>query len=76
MTNIEAPGIIHQTFCALGRLIVLMGALKKGKDEINEMFNVGVKKYFQTTVKEKFCFLSCSFDFDKRLKIGLWTLGK
>jgi hypothetical protein len=36
----------------MGRMFVLAGAIWKGKSEINEMMSLGVKKYFQTTVKK------------------------
>jgi hypothetical protein len=50
VTNVEYPGGIHQIVCIVGRLIVLAGAISKGKSEINEMTNVGIRKYFHTTV--------------------------
>jgi hypothetical protein len=44
--------MITQGICTLGRLFVLAGAIYKGKSEFNEMTSLGIKKYFQTTVKE------------------------
>ena len=44
--------MIHQTICAIGRLIVLAGAIWKGRGELKEMMSLGLKKYFQTTVKD------------------------
>jgi hypothetical protein len=46
--------MLHQSICAVGRMIVLAGAIWKGRGEYNEMMNLGVKKYFQTTVKFRF----------------------
>jgi hypothetical protein len=43
--------MLVQTICAIGRLIVLAGAIWKGKSEFKEMNNLGIRKYFQTTVK-------------------------
>jgi len=43
--------MIHQGICTIGRLFVLFGALWKGRSEYKEMTNLGLKKYFQTTVK-------------------------
>ena len=48
--------MIIQVICALGRLFVLAGAIWKGRNEIKEMTSLGVKKYFQTTVKLFFAF--------------------
>jgi hypothetical protein len=57
ITDIEAPGLIHQVVCTIGRLIVLGGALWKGRGEYKEMTSLGIKKYFQTTVKSIYIFL-------------------
>jgi hypothetical protein len=46
----EAPGMIHQTICTLGRIFVLIGAIYKGRGEYKEMTSLGLRKYFQTTV--------------------------
>ena len=43
--------MIVQTVCTIGRLFVLAGALWKGKSEFNEMSSLGIRKYFQTTVR-------------------------
>jgi hypothetical protein len=43
--------MLAETMCTIGRLIVLTGALWKGKSEFKEMNNLGIRKYFQTTVK-------------------------
>ena len=57
VTDIRPPGGIHQAICTIGRLIVLGGALWKGRSEFKEMSSVGVRKYFQTTVDwTKRCF--------------------
>jgi hypothetical protein len=44
----------HQVVCTVGRILVLAGAIWKGRGEYNEMNTVGLRKYFQTTVKEIF----------------------
>ncbi|CAF3802067.1 unnamed protein product [Rotaria sp. Silwood1] len=49
VTSVEHPGGIHQIVRTIGHLIVLAGAVSKGKSEIREMINVGVRKYFQVT---------------------------
>jgi hypothetical protein len=54
VTSVEYPGGVHQIVCTIGRLIVLAGAISKGKSEIREMNNVGIRKYFQTTVSLMF----------------------
>jgi hypothetical protein len=43
--------MIHQAICTIGRLFVLAGAIHKGRSEFHEMMSLGIKKYFQTTVK-------------------------
>ncbi len=50
VTSVEYPGAVHRIMCTIGRLIVLAGAVLKSKSEIREMTNVGIRKYFQTTV--------------------------
>jgi hypothetical protein len=50
VTSVEYPGVVHKMICTIGRLIVLAGAVSKGKSEIKEMTNMGIRKYFQTTV--------------------------
>jgi hypothetical protein len=50
VTSVEYPGVVHRLICTTGRLIVLTGAISKGESEIIEMNNVGIRKYFQTTV--------------------------
>jgi hypothetical protein len=42
--------MIHQTICTIGRLLVLAGAIWKGRAEYKEMSSMGLRKYFQTTV--------------------------
>jgi hypothetical protein len=42
--------MVHQSICTVGRLLVLAGAIWKGRGEFNEMTNLGIRKYFQTTV--------------------------
>jgi hypothetical protein len=54
----------------MGRMFVLAGAIWKGKSEINEMMSLGVKKYFQTTVKNDF-FLVKSFSCSNRVLVFL-----
>ena len=54
VVSIEAPGMIHQSICTVGRMMVLAGAVWKGRSEFKEMTNLGVKKYFQTTVNKNF----------------------
>ncbi|CAF0965109.1 unnamed protein product [Rotaria sordida] len=60
--SVQHPDGIHQIVCIIGRLIVLAGAILKGKSEIREMTNVGIRKYFQATGAAflENC-LSCSF---------------
>lgn len=53
IVKVEPPGWIHQLICTFGRLAVLAGALWKGRSEYKEMMNVGFRKYFHTTVKQK-----------------------
>ncbi|CAF1031094.1 unnamed protein product [Rotaria sordida] len=62
ITSVQYPGGIHQIVRIIGRLIVLAGAVLKGKSEIREMTNVGIRKYFQATGAAflENC-LSCSF---------------
>jgi hypothetical protein len=43
--------MVHQIICTLGRLFVLGGAIWKGRSEYKEMMSLGIRKYFQTTVK-------------------------
>jgi hypothetical protein len=43
--------MVHQIICTLGRLFVLGGAIWKGRSEYKEMTSLGIRKYFQTTVK-------------------------
>ncbi len=43
--------MIVQIICAAGRMFVLAGAIWKGRSEFREMLNVGIRKYWQTTVK-------------------------
>lgn len=50
ITSILYPGGPHRILCVIGRLIVLAGAIHKGRSEIKEMNNIGIRKYFQTTV--------------------------
>ncbi len=50
VTSVEYPSFIHKLACTIGRTIVLAGAVSKGKSEIREMANLGIKKYFQTSV--------------------------
>ncbi len=50
VTSIQYPGGTHQILCVIGHLIVLAGAIYKGRCEIKEMTSVGIRKYFQTTV--------------------------
>ncbi len=50
MISMEHPDAIRRIVCIIGRLIVLAGAVSQGKSEISEMTNVGIRKYFQTTV--------------------------
>lgn len=50
VTSVEYPGGVHQIICTIGHLIVLTGAIIKGKSEVREMINVGIRKYFQATV--------------------------
>ncbi|UJR21723.1 hypothetical protein I4U23_024800 [Adineta vaga] len=49
VTSMEPPGLILQFICTVGRLIVLGGAIWKGRSEFKEMNSLGIKKYFQTT---------------------------
>jgi hypothetical protein len=51
ITHVESPGMIYQMICTVGRLIVLAGAIWKGRLEYKEMTSLGLRKYFQTTVK-------------------------
>jgi hypothetical protein len=46
----EYQDAVRRIVCTIGRLIVLAGAIFKGRSEIREMANVGIRKYFQTTV--------------------------
>ncbi|CAF1171543.1 unnamed protein product [Rotaria sp. Silwood1] len=46
--SVEPPGLICQTLCTIGRLLVLAGAIWKGKSEFREINNIGIRKYFQT----------------------------
>ncbi len=50
IVKIESPGTTHQTICTIGRLLVLAGAIWKGRLEIKEMLNLGLRKYFEATV--------------------------
>jgi hypothetical protein len=43
--------MIIQSICTIGRIFVLFGAIWKGRSEFKEMSSLGIKKYFQTTVK-------------------------
>jgi hypothetical protein len=45
--------MVHQMICTFGRLLVLAGAIWKGNGEYKEMTSLGIKKYFQTTVRKK-----------------------
>ncbi|CAF1277507.1 unnamed protein product [Adineta steineri] len=62
--SMEPAGMMCQTFCTVGRLFVLFGAIYKGNSEYNEMTSLGIKKYFQTTGSGLLenC-LACSFCF-------------
>jgi hypothetical protein len=51
ITNIEDPGRVVEIMCTIGHVIVLAGAVWKGKSEFNEMSSLGLRKYCQTTVK-------------------------
>ena len=74
VTSIEPPGIICQSICTLGRLLVLAGAIWKGRAEYNEMQSLGIKKYFQTTVKMIFALFLLFDNFFNR--IGFGSSGK
>jgi hypothetical protein len=50
-TKVGYSGDCYQFLRSIGRFIVLAGAVSKGKAEITEMMNVGIRKYFQTTVR-------------------------
>ncbi|CAF1042683.1 unnamed protein product [Rotaria sordida] len=60
--SVESPGIICQTICSIGRLLVLAGAIWKGKGELKEIRTLGIRKYFQTAGSAflENC-LACSF---------------
>ena len=51
VTGVECPSFIHKLACTVGRTIVFAGAVSKGKSEIREMTSVGIRKYFQTSVR-------------------------
>jgi hypothetical protein len=66
VTGVEYPSFIHKLGCTIGRTIVLAGAVSKGKSEIREMTNLGIKKYFQTSV---------SFGISEFYMILFFTIG-
>lgn len=51
IATVEQPGGIHLVARIIGHLIVLAGAVAKGRSELTEMTNVGIRKYFSTTVR-------------------------
>ena len=70
VTMVEYPGGVYQIVCTIGHLIVLAGAISKGKSEIREMTNVGIRKYFRTTVT------SCIFNVFHKAYIYYFQLGR
>ena len=74
VVNVEPPGMIYQSICAIGRIFVLIGAIWKGNAELNEMRSLGLKKYFQTTVITTKDLLKNLFDeIDIFIQIGFWS---
>lgn len=56
ITDVQSAGFIVQTLCTVGRLFVLAGAIWKGRAEFKEMSSLGLRKYFQTTVRNSLSF--------------------
>lgn len=77
ITSVELPDATHQAICTVGRMMVLAGALWKGRSEFKEMASMGIRKYFQTTVTEK-CKLSslCTTIHPSFFRLGFRTVGE